>query len=115
MEIKVYTGITEGRTASRCTISWPEQTLPIKAIKNPEGEYSAASFSNVATPSPYLGKFPDGFQHSIEISNSFKGIKVEFAGEPCEEWGKEEGPESAGGTYFGSFPQILQGGNFEYS
>jgi hypothetical protein len=115
VEIKVYTGITAEHHASRCTISWPEETLPIRAIKKPEGEYSAASFSNVATANPNLKKFPDGFQHSIEISNSFKGIKATFAGEPCEAWGKKESDESSGGTYFGTFPQILQSGNFEFS
>jgi hypothetical protein len=115
VELKVYTGQTEEGTASRCNVVWPEQTLPIKAVKNPEGEYSAASFSNVATPNIHLAKFPDGFQHSIEISNAFKGIKTEFEGEPCEEWGKQEGPEQSGGTYLGSFPQILGGGNLEFS
>ena len=58
--------------------------------------------------------FPDGLQHYIVITNSFKGIKYELEGEPCEEWGKEEGPEGGGGTYFGSFPQILIGGNLEF-
>jgi hypothetical protein len=115
VEIHVGTGITEEFKTSRCTISWPEQTLPIKAIKNPEAEYSAASFTNVATANPNLKKFPDGFQHSIEISNAFKGIKVLFEGEPCEEYGKGGGEESSGGSYTGSFPQILQGGNLEFS
>jgi hypothetical protein len=115
VEIHVYTGVTAEHKASRCTISWPEQTLPIKAIKHPEEEFSAASFSNVATANANLKAFPDGFQHSIEISNAFKGIKVTFAGEPCEEWGKGGGEESSGGTYSGSFPQILQAGNLEFS
>jgi hypothetical protein len=58
--------------------------------------------------------FPDGLRHYIVISNSFKGIKYELEGEPCEEWGKEEGPEGGGGTYTGSFPQILGMGNLEF-
>lgn len=114
-ELKVNTGLTEEHKASRCNIVWPEQTIPLKAEKKPEGEYSSATYSNETTPKENLKTFPDGFQHSITITNSFKGIKYEFEGEPCEEWGKEEGPEGGSGTYFGSFPQALTGGNFEFS
>jgi hypothetical protein len=115
-EIKVYTGVLPGEhEQSRCTILWPEQTLPFKAVKKPELEYSAATYSNVATPMPVSKKYPDGFRHSIEIANSLKGIKYEFEGEPCEEWGKEEGEEGGGGTYLGSFPVFLGGGSLEFS
>jgi hypothetical protein len=115
-EIKVYTGVLPGEhEKSRCTILWPEQTIPLRAAKKPEGEYSSATYSNVATPNSSLRKFPDGFQHSISIANAFKGIKYEFEGEPCEEWGKEEGSEGGAGTYFGTFPEVLGGGNLEFS
>lgn len=115
-ELKVYTGVIPGEhEQSRCTIYWPEQTLPLKAIKKPEAEYSTATYSNVATPMPVSKKFPDGFQHSIKVANSFKGIKYVFEGEPCEEWGKEESEEGGAGTYFGSFPVLLGGGNLEFS
>jgi hypothetical protein len=114
-EIKVYTGVIPGEhERSRCTIHWPEQTIPLKAIKKPEDEYSSATYSNVATPMPVNKKFPDGFQHSIEITNTFKGIKYVFEGEPCEEWGKEESEEGGAGTYTGSFPVRLGGGNLEF-
>ncbi|HTZ85299.1 MAG TPA: hypothetical protein VMB05_01395, partial [Solirubrobacteraceae bacterium] len=114
-EIKVYTGVLPGEhEKSRCNILWPEQTLPLKAIKKPEAEYSEATYSNVATPTSNK-KFLDGFQHSINIANTFKGIKYEFEGEPCEEWGKEEGEEGGAGTYTGSFPVFLSGGNLEFS
>jgi hypothetical protein len=115
VEIKANTGLTEERKRSQCTILWPEQTLPLKAEKKPEGEYSAATYANETTPEPVGKKFPDGLQHSILISNAFKGIKYEFEGEPCDEWGKGETEEGGGGTYFGSFPAILGGGNFEFS
>ena len=115
-EIKVYTGVLPGEhEKSRCNILWPEQTLPLKAIRKPEAEYSAATFSNVTSPESVNKKFPDGLQHSITVANSFKGIKYEFEGEPCEEWGKEEGEEGGAGTYLGSFPMILGGGNLEFS
>jgi hypothetical protein len=115
-EIKVYTGVLPGEhEKSRCTILWPEQTLPLKAVKKPEAQYSTATYSNVATPNSSIKRFPDGFQHSISIANTFKGIKYEFEGEPCEEWGKEESEEGGAGTYTGTFPVFLNGGNLEFS
>jgi hypothetical protein len=113
-ELKVNTGKTEELEKSECHIFWPEQTLPLKATKEPEGEFSAVTYSNAAQPHKVTKVFPDGLQHYIVISNTFKGIKFELEGEPCEEWGKEEGPEGGGGTYTGSFPQFLNGGNFEF-
>jgi len=104
-EIKVYTGITEEHKASRCNISWPAQTLPLAAEKKPDNVYSAAGFVD----EPGLHG-----RTQIMVSNSFKKIKVEYEGEPCEEWGKGGGNEATG-TYFGSFPVMLVGGSFEYS
>lgn len=113
-ELKVNTGKTEEFERSECHLRWIEQTIPIKAVKHPEEEFSAATFSNATLPHKVTKNFPDGLQHYIVISNAFKGIKYELEGEPCEEWGKEEGPEGGGGTYFGSFPQFLQGGDLEF-
>ncbi|MHB8234409.1 MAG: hypothetical protein ACYDHT_07120 [Solirubrobacteraceae bacterium] len=116
-ELKVNTAKNEEGERTECHLSWPAQTIPIKAAKakNPEEEeWSAASYTNESTPKPVSAKFPDGLQHTIVISNAFKGIKFELEGEPCEEWGKEEGPEGGGATYTGSFPQLLVGGNLEF-
>lgn len=113
-EVKVNTGKTAEFEKSQCVISWPEQTFPLKATKNLEGEYSAATYSPESTPKKMSKTFPDGMQHGILISNNFKGIKYELEGEPCAEWGKEEGPEGGGGTYVGSFPQYLSLGNLEF-
>ncbi len=114
-EIKINMGIDGEFHKTTCILFWPEQTLPLKAEKKPEGEYSAATFSNVATPSTKLRAFPDGFQHSITVANAFKGIKYELEGERCEKLGKGGSEEGAGGQYAGSFPEILAGGNFEFS
>jgi hypothetical protein len=113
-EIKVNMGKTEEFEPSECHLRWIEQTIPIKAVKNPEEEFTAATFSNITKEHKVTKVFPEGLQHGILINNSFKGIKYELEGEPCEEWGKEEGPEGGGGTYFGSFPQYVMGGNLEY-
>jgi hypothetical protein len=115
-EIKVNTGVTSELKRSICLIKWPEQTLPKKAETKPEleGEYTQATFSNQSTPSTRK-VFPDGHQHSIVVTDALKGIKYEFEEAKCEEYGKEGGPEGGGGTFTGSFPQILTSGNFEYS
>jgi hypothetical protein len=117
-ELKVHTAKTEEGEKSECNISWPEQVIPLKAAKakNPEEEeFGAASYApGESFPKKVSSKFPDGLQHTLVISNTFKGIKFELEGEPCEEWGKEEGPEGGGGTYVGSFPQTLGGGSLEF-
>jgi hypothetical protein len=113
-EFKANTGINSEFEKSTCTIKWIEQTIPVKAEKKPELEYSSVTYSNEEKPATTMKRFPDGFQHYIKVSNAFKGIKYEYEGEPCEEWGKEEGAEGGGGTYTGSFTQTLNTGDFEF-
>jgi hypothetical protein len=113
-EIKINTGKTEEFEKSECHVIWPAQTIPVKAINHPEEEFTAAKYTNATRPHVVSKTFPDGLQHYIVVTNEFKAIRFELEGEPCETWGKEEGPEGSGGTYNGSFPQILGGGNFEF-
>jgi hypothetical protein len=113
-EIKVNTGKTIEFEKSECHIKWPEQTIPVKAVKHPEETFSAAAYTNASQSHLVNKNFPTGIQNYIVIENAFKGIKFEYEGEPCEEWGKEEGPEAGGGTYTGSFPQFLSDGNLEF-
>lgn len=111
-EIKFKTGTTEEFEPSECEIYIPEQTVPSKAINKPNETYFMFSMTEgVPLGHKVSPTFPDGLQHTIEINNTIKGFKYELEGEPCEEWAKEEGPEGIGGQYFGSFPQILGGGN----
>jgi hypothetical protein len=112
--IKINTGRTEEFEKSECHLSWLPQTIPVKAINSPEEEFSAAKYTNAANPHLVTKVFPDGLQHYIVVTNEFKGIKYELEGEPCETWGREEGAEGFGGTYNGSFPELLTGGNFEF-
>jgi hypothetical protein len=113
-EIKVNQGKTEEGKKAECHIVWPEQTLPIRAVKKPTGEYSDASYANETKPHNVTKAFPDGLQHFIKISNTFTGIQYEFVGEPCEEYGRQETAEGRTGKYTGSFPQLLTGGNLEF-
>jgi hypothetical protein len=114
-EISVKGGKTKAYEGFKCTIYWPEQTLPLAAVKKPENEYSLVTYADEKRANPNVKKYPDGFQHYIVVHNALKGIKVVFEGEPCEEWGKQETEEQGGGKYTGSFPQILAGGNFEFN
>jgi hypothetical protein len=113
-ELKINTGRTEEFEKSECHLRWEPQTIPVRAIKKPDEPYSAAVYTNISRPHAVSKTFPTGLQNGIEISNEFKGIHYELEGEPCEEWGKEEGSEAVNGTYTGSFPQFLAGGNLEF-
>ena len=95
---------------------WPEQTIPLKADKRTGRRILVGHVhQRTGDPKPVERKTSPRPQTALHHHrNSFKGIKYEFEGEPCEEWGKEEGPEGGGGTYFGSFPQILTAGNLEF-
>jgi hypothetical protein len=46
----------------KCVIEIPPQTIPVKAEKKPEGEYSAVAFSTEEFPSTNKKLFPSGFQ-----------------------------------------------------
>ena len=86
----------------------------MKAINKPEEPYEEASYENVSRSHLVSKNFPEGIQNGIDIHNTFKGIHFEYEGEPCEEWGREEGPEGFGAQYTGSFSQYLSNGAFEF-
>jgi hypothetical protein len=109
VELKISAG-----SKFKCMIHWPEQTLPKKAEVEIEGEYKSATFSNETRPKTISKAFPGGLQHYIVIHNSFKLIHFEMKGEPCEEWGKEEGPEGTAGLFTAAIPTILSYGNLEF-
>ncbi|MGA2319691.1 MAG: hypothetical protein ABSG95_02970 [Solirubrobacteraceae bacterium] len=99
----------------KCKISWPSQTLPAAAEQKPLKEWGQVTYAPEEAQTGKPRKFPpDGIQHFLLIKNEFKTIHFRFEGEPCEEWGREEGPEGAQGTYVGSFPLKLTTGNLEY-
>jgi hypothetical protein len=113
-EMWLNTGRTEEFEKSECHLRWEAQTLPLKATKEPEGAFSAATYTNITRPHTVAKNFPLGVQNGIEFSNSFKGIHYELEGEPCESWGKEEGSEAVNGSYTGAFPQWLGNGMLEF-
>lgn len=95
-----------------CKVLWPKQTVPIKAVKKPDEEFSAAVFSNEAVPAESIKKFPSGFQQKLVISNEFKGMEfsIEEAG-LCENFEKTE---FKGGKYTGKLQVEVGGGDIGF-
>jgi hypothetical protein len=95
-----------------CTLSWPAQTVPTKAIKHPEEEFSAAVYSNEFILSARPSLFPpNGEQEKLLIANEFKGMKFEYEGGQCSELDKTT---SNAGKFFGNIQEEVSGGNLGF-
>jgi hypothetical protein len=106
-------GAVEMKVAGlKCIIDWEAQTIPIKAESKPEGEYSSATFTNIAEPTAVNKKFPDGFKHKVSISNALKTMAYEYEEGACEEFEKTEGKN---GQYKGDLLAEINAGNLEFS
>jgi hypothetical protein len=104
-----------------CKIVIPAQTIPVRAIKHPEEEFSSAVFSNIETPATNMKLFPSGFQKRMVISNEFKKILFKYAGEETQcttapEFEKlsEEGGGSNTGVYKGQLEERLLTGDLSW-
>jgi hypothetical protein len=98
--------------AKYCTIILPEQTVPAKAIKHPEEEFSSALYSEESVPAPGKKKlFPEGEQKKLLITNEFKGLKYKFAEETqCGE--DQKATEGSTGVFKGNILEEVVKGNF---
>jgi hypothetical protein len=93
----------------KCVIAWPAQTIPVRAIKHPEEEFSAVTYSNNEFARPLSPKlFPSGFQTRLVISSELKGMKWEVA-EGCENFETTKGT----GRFIGAIEVQVVGGNLE--
>jgi hypothetical protein len=98
-----------------CKIVIPAQTIPVRAVKHPEEEFSAALFSNIEVPTL------KGTQTRLVIANEFKKMKFKYAGEETqctsapefEKLAEENGGGSAG-VYKGNLEERLLGGNLSW-
>jgi hypothetical protein len=96
----------------KCVIGWPAQTIPIKAVKHPEEEFSAVEYSVNEVPRPGSKiLFPSGFQNKLVIANEFKGIHWEVV-EGCENFTVTKGTAA---KYNGSLEEEVAKGNLEPS
>jgi hypothetical protein len=100
------------RVEPACVIALPEQTIPTKAIKEPEGTYSAAVYENVKEPVPPSKYYPEGIKEKLRIINEFKNLKFKFTEGKCaEETSEREGNR---GTYSGSWLNEVPTGNLAF-
>jgi hypothetical protein len=107
--IKIY-------STKLCKIVIPTQTIPVRAIKHPDEEFSAAVFSNTEV------ELKTGvFQKRLVIQNEFKAMKFKYAGEETQctsapEFEKlsEEGGGGSAGVYKGNLEERLIGGNLSF-
>ncbi len=102
--------LPNGKTPA-CVIALPEQTIPTKAIKEPNGTFSAAVYENEKEPmtSKY---YPQGFKEKLKITNEFKNLKFKFTEGKCaEETAERQGNR---GTYNGAFSNEVATGNLAF-
>jgi hypothetical protein len=105
-----------------CKIEILAQTIPVKAIKNPEEQFSSIVYSNFTVPTLKPTKeFPTAEQERILFTNAWKAIKYHFGGEEAqctnpEGFEKQSGEEggATAGTYKGQTYVKLAGGNIKY-
>ncbi|HYM46141.1 MAG TPA: hypothetical protein VES65_08295 [Solirubrobacteraceae bacterium] len=120
-EVKIKGGavllLINGGPKFKCTLTWPSQTIPLRAVKKPLEEYSAAVYSNEEVETGRLKKFPPlGIQHRLLIENEFKGMEYSYKGVGCNGWTSPIVEETKGknGSYIGSFEEELVNGNLEF-
>ncbi len=95
--------------STQCEIYWEPQTIPSKAIKKPEGEYSSAVYSTAeVTPNAKEQKyFGDELQKQLVVTSDLKNIKTIAEGGRCEDFKKEE----TNGYYKGTIQYKVPNGN----
>jgi hypothetical protein len=95
----------------KCFIEWPSQTVPVKAIVKPEGEYTAAIFTNEAVETTHLKAFPSGKQHKLRLAMELKNMAFTFTEGECSEF---KHPEAKTGSYIGTLEEEVAGGNLGF-
>src|SRR6476619_2629750 len=114
-EVLEYKGLGARETAAvikissskACTIAIPAQVIPIKAVNNPEEEFTAVLYSNEEVETEKLRLFPSGFQKKVVFDNELKTLHFKYIGEESqctnlEEFEKQTEEEGGGtGVYKG--------------
>jgi len=108
-ELKLIKGGTIEMTVPsiKCLIEVPSQTIPLKAEKKPENEFSSVLYGNEEVPAAGK-KFPTGFQKQLIVTNELKKIEYELSEGQCEEFKKTEGKNA---FYKGTLKEQVQNGN----
>ncbi len=95
----------------KCVVTWPAQTVPTKAIKQPEGEFNAVAFGNEEVANPKVKLFPSGFQKKVVVSTELKKMEYSVEGGACESFEKTEGHS---GLQNGTLVEEVKSGNLSY-
>jgi hypothetical protein len=120
-EVEVGSGTASFSIAGKiCKIDWPHQTVPAKAVKDPEETFSAASYADEEVPveEKELRKFPSLLQRKLLISNEFKDMEWSYEEGQClgeggfEQVAKQEAGKT--GLYRGSFEEEVGAGNLGF-
>jgi hypothetical protein len=93
--------------ALKCVIKLPEQTLPKAAIKDPDGEFEAATYSNEEEEKGKR-KFD-----KLAISNEWKGVHFEYGEGQCSSFKTSE-EERKNGRFEGELIEEVPHGNLEF-
>jgi hypothetical protein len=94
--------------AFKCIISWEPQTIPVKALKKPAGQFEAALFEKDEEKVENLKRFPLGVQDKVLIKSDLKSMDFELDEGICEEF---EATEGKTGSYAGTLRAQLNKGN----
>jgi len=103
-----------------CNIAIPEQTIPLKAVKNPEEEFTSVTYSNMEVPTERLKLFPSGLQKKVVFNHELKGMHFKYVGEETqcanlEEFEKQSEEETgATGSYKGKVIQEVAAGDLSW-
>jgi hypothetical protein len=103
-----------------CNIAIPEQTIPIKAEKHPEEEFTAVTYTNVETANERLKLFPSGFQKKVVFNHELRTLHFKYVGEETqcanlEEFEKQSEEEGGGtGVYKGRIIQEVVAGDLSW-
>jgi hypothetical protein len=122
-EVEVGSGDATFKISGKmCKIVWPRQVVPAGAELHPEGEFSAAVYSNSFVPveatTLNAKRFPSGSQQRLVITNAFKGMKWLYEEGQCTGEGGFEEPapkeEAKTGIYRGALEEQVIGGNLGF-
>jgi len=95
---------------STCKIIIPEQTIPLKAEKNPELEFESAEYGTFEESEEKLKIYPNGIKDELEIAWELEKLVFYV---PAEEGGACEYTKAPGGKYNPELKVVEIKGYFE--
>jgi hypothetical protein len=118
-EAKIVHGstVTTKIKGSKCEFRLPNQTLPLKAEKNPEGEFETATYFTTQEEESNLSKYPKGFKEELEIDFEMENrvvYEIPVSEPTTEETGGCELVDSGNSHYNPETKAIEEKGGLEF-